>query len=97
MSIYVKIGKKILKNPKVVNPHLKVKDISYLNFAAMKRDGMKKIIYNIDGVITPIKQHQYINNGVERAFYDSLREFGDENVMILSNMSHHRYKYSYYC
>ena len=44
MSIYVKIGKKILKNPNIIRPHVKTKDISELNFKKMKEMGMEKII-----------------------------------------------------
>ena len=45
MSIYVKIGKKILKNPNIIRPHVKTKDISELNFKKMKEMGMEKIIF----------------------------------------------------
>ena len=45
MSIYVKIGKKILKNPNIIRPHVKTKDISELNFKKMKDMGMEKIIF----------------------------------------------------
>ena len=48
MSIYVKIGKKILKNPNIIRPHVKTKDISELNFKKMKDMGMEKIIFTID-------------------------------------------------
>ena len=48
MSIYVKIGKKILKNPNIIRPHVKTKDISELNFKKMKDMGMEKIIFGKD-------------------------------------------------
>ena len=51
MSIYVKIGKKILKNPNIIRPHVKTKDISELNFKKMKDMGMEKIIFAIDNTM----------------------------------------------
>ena len=52
MSIYVKIGKKILKNPNIIRPHVKTKDISELNFKKMKEMGMEKIIFDKDDTLT---------------------------------------------
>ena len=51
MSIYVKIGKKILKNPNIIRPHVKTKDISELNFKKMKDMGMEKIIFVKDNIL----------------------------------------------
>ena len=51
MSIYVKIGKKILKNPNIIRPHVKTKDISELNFKKMKEMGMEKIIFATHNVL----------------------------------------------
>ena len=55
MSIYVKIGKKILKNPNIIRPHVKTKDISELNFKKMKDMGMEKIIFGQNNVVTKVK------------------------------------------
>ena len=52
MSIYVKIGKKILKNPNIIRPHVKTKDISELNFKKMKDMGMEKIIFSKNNTIS---------------------------------------------
>ena len=52
MSIYVKIGKKILKNPNIIRPHVKTKDISELNFKKMKDMGMEKIIFDKENTLT---------------------------------------------
>ena len=52
MSVYVKIGKKILKNPEIIRPHVKAKDISELNFKKMKEMGMEKIIFGKNNTLT---------------------------------------------
>ena len=52
MSVYVKLGEKILKNPNIIRPHVKCKDISQLNFKKMKDMGMEKIIFGRNNVIT---------------------------------------------
>jgi len=31
-SMYKRIAEEVLKNPDIIRPHVKVKDISYLNF-----------------------------------------------------------------
>ena len=51
MSVYVKLGEKILKNPNIIRPHVKCKDISQLNFKKMKDMGMEKIIFGRNNVI----------------------------------------------
>ena len=56
MSIYVKIGKKILKNPNIIRPHVKTKDISELNFKKMKDMGMEKIIFGKNNVYYRVKE-----------------------------------------
>ena len=56
MSIYVKIGKKILKNPNIIRPHVKTKDISELNFKKMKDMGMEKIIFGKNNTVTEVKE-----------------------------------------
>ena len=45
MSTYIKIGKAIVKNPNIIRPHVKVPNISSLNFNKMKDMGMEKIIF----------------------------------------------------
>ena len=61
MSIYVKIGKKILKNPNIIRPHVKTKDISELNFKKMKDMGMEKIIFGKDNCITKAGRIDFID------------------------------------
>ena len=51
-SIYVKIGREILKNPDIIRPHVKVKDIASLNFQKMKDMGMEKIIFDKGNTLT---------------------------------------------
>ena len=64
MSIYVKIGKKILKNPNIIRPHVKTKDISELNFKKMKDMGMEKIIFGKDNCITKAGRIDFIDEKV---------------------------------
>ena len=56
MSIYAKIGKKILKNPELIRPHVKTKDISELNFKKMKEMGMEKIIFGKNNIVNRVKE-----------------------------------------
>ena len=62
MSIYVKIGKKILKNPNIIRPHVKTKDISELNFKKMKDMGMEKIIFEKENVLVKPLDMLYLRN-----------------------------------
>ena len=87
MSIYVKIGKKILKNPNIIRPHVKTKDISELNFKKMKEMGMEKIIF--DKGNTLVKKGKYTNfidQRIKMAFANACRAFDYKNVMIYSNI-----------
>ena len=68
MSIYVKIGKKILKNPNIIRPHVKTKDISELNFKKMKDMGMEKIIFDKGNTLTYYFQKIYLNENIHKAF-----------------------------
>ena len=52
--IYEKIGQTILKNPNIIRPHVKVKDITELNFQKMKDMGMEKIIFSRDNVLKEV-------------------------------------------
>ena len=63
----------------------------------MKDMGFEKVILKKTNVLSRWKEEEYYSPEVKTKFLDCLKVFGDENVMILSNMSHHRYKYSYYC
>ena len=64
MSIYVKIGKKILKNPNIIRPHVKTKDISELNFKKMKDMGMEKIIFDKGNTLTEHYFPDWINDHI---------------------------------
>ena len=85
MSIYVKIGKKILKNPNIIRPHVKTKDISELNFKKMKDMGMEKIIFGKRNTITEENGFDFYNEHARYAFRDAVDEFGAENVIIVGN------------
>ena len=66
MSIYTKIGEKILANPNIIRPHVKTKDISQLNFKKMKDMGMEKIIFSKDNTLTLTGGNRYINEDTDR-------------------------------
>ena len=64
MSIYVKIGKKILKNPNIIRPHVKTKDISELNFKKMKDMGMEKIIFDNNLTLNKLNRIDFLNDEI---------------------------------
>ena len=64
MSIYTKIGEKILANPNIIRPHVKTKDISQLNFKKMKDMGMEKIIFSKDNTLTLPGKSNFIDDKV---------------------------------
>ena len=68
MSIYVKIGKKILKNPNIIRPHVKTKDISELNFKKMKDMGMEKIIFDKGNTLTEMDRPYFMDKNTEKGF-----------------------------
>ena len=68
MSIYVKIGKKILKNPNIIRPHVKTKDISELNFKKMKDMGMEKIIFDKGNTLTEMDRPYFLDKHTEKGF-----------------------------
>ena len=93
MSIYVKIGKKILKNPNIIRPHVKTKDISELNFKKMKDMGMEKIIFDKANTLTFQNEYRYINNRIQKSFYKAIDIFGKENVYIISHIPFLEYEH----
>ena len=76
MSIYVKIGKKILKNPNIIRPHVKTKDISELNFKKMKEMGMEKLIFTKEWVLTQGDEIAFGDWWIGKAFKDAIDTFG---------------------
>ena len=72
MSIYVKIGKKILKNPNIIRPHVKTKDISELNFKKMKDMGMEKIMFVKDNVLIKLHDEDFKAENIIRPGHESL-------------------------
>ena len=85
MSIYVKIGKKILKNPNIIRPHVKTKDISELNFKKMKDMGMEKIIFDKGYTLTKPTKTDFLSEEIEKSFEEAVNIFGKSNIIILSN------------
>ena len=91
MSIYVKIGKKILKNPNIIRPHVKTKDISELNFKKMKEMGMEKIAFDKGNTLCHHGDHLFINTDIKDAFKECLEVFGTDNVMLITNLLESEY------
>ena len=86
MSIYVKIGKKILKNPNIIRPHVKTKDISELNFKKMKDMGMEKIIFGKRFTLTDENGHAFLSDYlIDPPLKDCIEAFGPENIIIIAN------------
>ena len=65
MSIYVKIGKKILKNPNIIRPHVITSDITHINFERMKKMGVEKVIFDKGNTITKHSQFTYLSKDIE--------------------------------
>ena len=87
MSIYTKIGEKILANPNIIRPHVKTKDISQLNFKKMKDMGMEKIIFSKDNTLTLPGKSNFIDVQVRNAFYDVTKTFGITSVLVISSLT----------
>ena len=85
MSIYVKIGKKILKNPNIIRPHVKTEDISELNFKKMKDMGMVKIIFAKGNTLTIDGGPCFISDKIRQTFEETVKLFGKENILVMAN------------
>ena len=83
MSVYVKLGEKILKNPNIIRPHVKCKDISQLNFKKMKDMGMEKIIFGRNNVLTGRNSVGVLSIEVNEAQNKVKDIFGAENILLL--------------
>ena len=91
MSIYVKIGKKILKNPNIIRPHVKTKDISELNFKKMKDMGMEKIIFDNNLTLNKLDEIDFLNFEINKSFTTASKVFGESNVFVLAEMDEEKY------
>ena len=92
MSIYVKIGKKILKNPNIIRPHVKTKDISELNFKKMKDMGMEKIIFDNNLTLNKLNRIDFLNDEISESFTTAVKIFGKNNVIIVSETDYDKFK-----
>lgn len=91
MSIYVKIGKKILKNPNIIRPHVKTKDISELNFKKMKEMGMEKIIFDKGNTLTHYLEPEFISEKIKNSFQEAVNVFGKQNIIICTHLDFYEY------
>jgi len=79
------------EKPEILTPHVKVRDISFLNFEKMKEMGMQKIIFDKDAVLTTPYETNFFEEDVKKAFIKAKGVFGKENILVLSNMTFDRY------
>ena len=73
-----------LRKPSLLLPHLSAPDVSALDFATLKRIGVRAVVFDKDNTLTApyaLNVHQRAAAGLERC----LAGFGPENVAILSN------------
>ena len=80
----MKIGKQIVKNLDIIKPHVKIPDITFLNFVRMKEMGMDKIIFVKDNTLTKTGEVDFIDKDVWNSYETAVEAFGDENILIVS-------------
>ena len=91
MSVTTKIMEMIAKDASLVKPHVKVLDISWLNWDAIKEMGMEKIIFSKDLTLTKHSDVFLHNRYIMHAFRECMKTFGQKNVSILSNDNSKKY------
>ena len=96
MSIVAKIAREIINKPSIIRPHVKVKDITQLDFNRMQEMGMEKIIFCKENVIAKEgefvkpgeeKEIVYINNEIKTAFRSLVVDWGFDNIFLIDQMN----------
>jgi predicted HAD superfamily phosphohydrolase YqeG len=62
MLRYLKLFLQCLKNPKLLNPNLIIKDITELNPEILKHNGIKFIVFDKDNTLTITHKNEYYND-----------------------------------
>ncbi|KAF8268893.1 mitochondrial PGP phosphatase-domain-containing protein [Lactarius quietus] len=73
-----------LLNPRLLLPSLLVRDIRYLNFAALREAGYRGAIFDKDNCLTLPNNDELVPQ-LEAAWSTALRVFGPSRVLIVSN------------
>ncbi|KAG2104055.1 HAD phosphatase [Suillus discolor] len=74
----------LLKNPRLVIPHVTVKDIRQIDFLALRNAGYRGAVFDKDNCLT-IPYKDTLVPQLEDAWKECREAFGDENIIIVSN------------
>lgn len=75
----------IIRRPYLISPHVYVRDISEVNFLALREFcGIRAILFDKDNTLTSPYCNE-IHEKAKKGFADALEIFGSENVAIISN------------
>jgi phosphatidylglycerophosphatase GEP4 len=74
----------LLKNPRLVIPHVTVKDIRQIDFLALRNAGYKGAVFDKDNCLT-IPYKDTLVPQLEDAWRECREAFGEGNVIIVSN------------
>nr|CAG8481812.1 14594_t:CDS:2 [Entrophospora candida] len=74
----------IIKNPRLIVPHLIVKDIRELNYEKLKKSGINKLIFDKDNTLT-IPYENLLYPPFKKSWDECKNTFGVENILIISN------------
>ncbi|KAH9965375.1 mitochondrial PGP phosphatase-domain-containing protein [Russula dissimulans] len=73
-----------LFNPRLLLPSITVRDIRYLNFAALRDAGYRGAIFDKDNCLT-LPDNDRLIPELEAAWSEALRAFGPSRVLVVSN------------
>ncbi|KAF0696545.1 Aste57867_12738 [Aphanomyces stellatus] len=74
----------VTRTPKLLVPHLSVKDLNEIPFAELRAMGFKGVVFDKDNTLTVPHATQVVSH-VQDALVDSQRIFGHDHVVIFSN------------
>ncbi|KAH8827886.1 HAD phosphatase [Flagelloscypha sp. PMI_526] len=74
----------LLIYPRLVVPHINVRDIRQIDFRALKESGYKGAIFDKDNCLT-IPHKDVLVPELTSAWHDCRRTFGEGNVLVVSN------------
>ncbi|KAH7908106.1 mitochondrial PGP phosphatase-domain-containing protein [Hygrophoropsis aurantiaca] len=74
----------LLWNPRLVVPHIVVKDIRQLDFIALRKAGYKGAVFDKDNCLTIPHQDQLVPE-LQEAWQECRAVFGPGNVLVVSN------------
>ncbi|KAG0708628.1 HAD phosphatase [Suillus ampliporus] len=74
----------LLRNPRLVIPHLTVKDIRQIDFLALRNAGYRGAVFDKDNCLT-IPHKDPLVPELENAWRECREAFGEGNILIVSN------------